>query len=1064
MTNFLLSSTSRRLLAGLLLFFCSFASLAAQEVLEDRNFIRIDQFGYMPGASKVAVIAMAKTGYNKDFGIRVDPGAPVEVVDQSTGNVVYSAYPELWNGGSVDVLSGDRGAWFDFSSVTAEGTYRLRLRKLDGTTAESYEFRIAEDVYYEVMRAAVNVFYYQRFNQEKTAEHASGAPWTDGAWFDRPDQEYAVKQLDNPSNVRDLHGGWFDAGDPNKYVTFAVDAVHNLLTTYDNAPDFWNDFDLRIPESGNNVPDLLDEIKFEIDWIKRMQEYDPSANEGGIIQKMGILEDVAYVSPPSTDTRARWYNGVCPSASITGSGMLAHAALTFRDAGVFTDEIAELTDRAVKAWNHYENSPNKAQLCDDGRIEAGDADGPGNQYAVEHRALATTAAVYLFALTGESKYDDFVQANFREARPWKAGDWGVYRANQGEALMAYTRNPNADAATRDAILAKKTENAKSEGGNYVISERENLYRARPFYFNWGSNSLISRQVADIMDLPLYDLKPDNAAAYTERAQSVINYLHGTNPSGICMLSNMYQYGAELSVDEMWHSWFNFGSVYDNIDGDNVGPAPGFITGGPNPQGQGNMPIKLGTHLFSGARVAGQPDQKAFSVDNFWQNGPWAYNEPAIYYQAAYVKALSYFVAGNATAGGSAGNGIAAYNGCEDAETGFAVANDTGANGTVAMDANSPGSAGGASVALFDAGDAADFTFEITQRRNYDVAVRVRVGEASGDATNLADQYTLTLDGEELEYTLDPTSVSAVNGDTYWGEIVIVDKTLTPGNHTLRVAANTNWLKFDRVCWRDANSVPAPPTGGGGNQISFECAELEDGFEILNEAGANGAIRGDNFTPGASGDRYINMFDVGDRVGFNFSVTEAGRHELRLRVRVGERAGTDRNLADKYTVTLDGEEVATSLDTETISELFDDTYWGDIVVSTDALSTGSHRMTVTAENDWLKFDRFCSGNSETVGLFGPAATRPASIRVSPNPSRGNVLVALQLEAPVRNVTANLYDLTGTRVASQPFTLNGGLEHQLSLDVTERNLPVGIYLLRLTDGEVGVGAAQRIVIQH
>ena len=1055
-----LSVAVRNTLHLLLLCCIPFGSLLAQEVTQDRNFIRVDQFGYMPGATKVAIIAKAEEGYNAGSGISLDAGAEVELINAATGEVAYAAYPKLWNGGSVDDLSGDRGAWFDFTEIATEGTYRIRVTKQDGTTAESYEFRIAEDVYYEVMRAAVNFFYYQRFNQEKTAEHGSGAPWTDAAWFDRPDQEYAVKQLDNPSVTRDLHGGWFDAGDPNKYVTFAVDAVHALLTTYDNAPAFWQNFDLNIPESDNDTPDLLDEIKFEIDWIKRMQPYDASMETAGIIQKMGILNDHAYISPPSTDRRARWYNGICVNSTITGAGMLAHAAVTYRNAGVWPEEVTELTDRAVKAFAYYEQSPNKSERCDDGRIEAGDADGPGDQYSTEHRALATTAAVYLFDLTGEQKYRDFIAANYREARPWKAEDWGVYRANQGEALMNYTRNPDADPTTVQGILNMRSSAAKSEGGNYVVREEDNLYRADIIYFNWGSNSLISRQAADIMDLYLYDIKPENHAAYTERGQSIINYLHGTNPSGICMLSNMYQYGGDVCADEMWHSWFGFNTPFDNVDGNNIGPAPGFITGGPNPQGQSNMPIKLGTHTFD-AQAGQQPAQKAFSVDNFWMNGPWAYNEPAIYYQAAYVKALSYLVAGN-TADGQTGGGISAVNDCVETEMNFTVANDVGSNGAVELDSNSPGSAGGASIKLFDTGDAAAINFEVPRRRNFDLALRVRVGEAAGASDNLVEQYELTLDGEPIEYVFDANSVSVLRGDTYWGDIVIIDEQLDPGAHTLTVTAKADYLKVDRLCYRDPNSVSNPGNGGGG-AVEVACLELESIFMVDNEAGSNSAIRVDNFTPGARGGSYINMFDRGDRVRYNFTVTEPGDHELRFRVRVGESAGTDRNLADKYLIIVDGQSMTAELDETTISDLFGDTYWGDIVVRMDDLAAGSHEVTVEADRDWLKFDQFCYGNSETNSLFSAPQTIAAGIELSPNPSQGQLRLTLNYQDPNTDLQVGLYDLTGRQLTQQPFRLGSGATHTLNLNYTDLHLASGVYFLRLTAGPLGIGKVQRIVIQ-
>ena len=73
-----------------------------------------------------------------------------------------------------------------------------------------------------------------------------------------------------------MRGGWFDAGDTNKYVTFASHPLHQLLSAYTQNPAVWTD-DFNIPESNNGVPDLLDEIRFELDWFQRMQD-----NDGGV--------------------------------------------------------------------------------------------------------------------------------------------------------------------------------------------------------------------------------------------------------------------------------------------------------------------------------------------------------------------------------------------------------------------------------------------------------------------------------------------------------------------------------------------------------------------------------------------------------------------------------------------------------------------------------------------------------------------------------------------------------------------------------------------------------------
>lgn len=71
-----------------------------------------------------------------------------------------------------------------------------------------------------------------------------------------------------------MTGGWHDAGDYNKYVNFAYSAVLDLLMSYEFNPEAWTFEYSNIPESGNGIPDLLDEIKYELDWLKKMQDTD----------------------------------------------------------------------------------------------------------------------------------------------------------------------------------------------------------------------------------------------------------------------------------------------------------------------------------------------------------------------------------------------------------------------------------------------------------------------------------------------------------------------------------------------------------------------------------------------------------------------------------------------------------------------------------------------------------------------------------------------------------------------------------------------------------------------
>lgn len=242
-------------------------------LIQASPYIKVDQFGYRPQDSKVAVIVDPQKGYNAaDSYI---PGNVIEVRKWIDNSVVYVGAPKKWNDGEIQVSSGDRGFWFDFSMVSEPGHYYL----YDAATGKrSHPFLIHQNVYYPILKAAVRMFYYNRSNFAKQPPYAD-LRWTDRASFIGPNQDTEAHFVDDKQNkalVRDVSGGWWDAGDSNKYVTFTSPVINQLLDAYLRNPDaFTDDFDL--PESGNGIPDIIDEVKYGIDWIKKcngkMEEY-----------------------------------------------------------------------------------------------------------------------------------------------------------------------------------------------------------------------------------------------------------------------------------------------------------------------------------------------------------------------------------------------------------------------------------------------------------------------------------------------------------------------------------------------------------------------------------------------------------------------------------------------------------------------------------------------------------------------------------------------------------------------------------------------------------------------
>jgi hypothetical protein len=150
-------------------------------------------------------------------------------------------------------------------------------------------------------------------------------------------------------------------------------------------------------------------------------------------------------------------------------------------------------------------------------------------------------------------------------------------------------------------------------------------------YHWGSNQVKSNIGNANYNVLLYNADPVHVSSYKNRALSSLHYLHGVNPLGMVFLTNMYSYGAEHSANEMYHDWLGHG-IYSNALTSPSGPAPGYVTGGPNTNYTGSAPL------------ASLPPMKAYIDSNKgWDLNTWEITEPAIYYQSAYIKLLSKFI-------------------------------------------------------------------------------------------------------------------------------------------------------------------------------------------------------------------------------------------------------------------------------------------------------------------------------------------------------------------------------------------------------------------------------------
>lgn len=605
------------------------------------ELVRIDQFGYRPGAKKLAVLSDPVEGF--DSKLELKPGKRYEVRSWSDGKVAHAGSPEPWNEGALQRSSGDRGSWYDFSSLTTPGDYCV-LDVAGGF--RSHRFSVGSGVYRDVLRAATKVFYFQRANVAKQKPFACAGEkcWVVAADYVGAGQDRearSVRDRGNAATARDLSGGWWDAGDVNKYVTFAQTPVHQLLTAYTERPQVFGD-DFGIPESGNRVPDLLDELKVELDWLMKMQ---PSDASGGVLLKVGNV-DFGDPVPEKSRFPRYYYPQPCSSSTIAAAGMFAHAALVMKTVPSLATYASDLQARARRAWTHFHQHP-KSGDCDDGTIKAGDAD----RSLVSQEQASVVAAVYLFALTGEASYGEAIMKGARSLRPMTEDGWSSYEPEQGEALLYYAALPNADPSLKATILARKLEQARSLD-IYGYKPALDLYGAfmRDGTYHWGHNQVranVGNTNYELTQLAS-SLKPSELESFQQRAEGVLHWFHGVNPLGLVYLTNMYAFGAERSVNQIFHVWFPDGDpTYDDARSSRLGPAPGYLPGGPSRQYcEGQDPAK---NKCASSLLRRQPLQKAYlDFNTAWNpevehDRSWEVTEPGIYYQSAYVMLASKFV-------------------------------------------------------------------------------------------------------------------------------------------------------------------------------------------------------------------------------------------------------------------------------------------------------------------------------------------------------------------------------------------------------------------------------------
>lgn len=446
--------------------------------------ISVDQIGYLPEEKKIAIFRGE------------DIGTEFSVVDAVSGETVFDGKIT----GSVENTAADEtNSYGDFTSLTTAGTYFIQT-----DNNKSYTFQIGDGVYGSISADTIRMLYLQRCGSELTPELAGD--------FAHPACHAQMATVYETGEKIDVSGGWHDAGDYGKYVVAGAKTVADLLIAYDRNPEFFDDA-IGIPESYNGTPDVLDEARYELEWLLKMQ-----SSNGGVYHKATTMIFPGDVLPQN-DTADIYVTPVSTTATADFAAVMAMASKTYRDTdSAFADECLAASKKAYAflEQNEFLIYKNINEITTGAYSDSKDAD---ERY---------WAAAALYSVTGEEKYraaiEKYSTKDFELSLGWQEiSAYGSYCYLTSS--YALTDSSNLPTTIREKFIAKADEICSmSKTDGYFISLGED--------YPWGSNMTVAN--AAMYLILANDVTPKTE--YIDTARDHLHYLCGRNPMAICYVT------------------------------------------------------------------------------------------------------------------------------------------------------------------------------------------------------------------------------------------------------------------------------------------------------------------------------------------------------------------------------------------------------------------------------------------------------------------------------------------------------------------------------------------------
>ena len=540
--------------------------------------IKVNQVGYLPYTRKLAFVVTAEPA--TEFLLRNTSDSAVLFRGQLSSPV-------------YDADSGDRIQVADFSRFQTEGRFYIEVPGV----GNSWSFSIGGSVYRRAFYLTMRAFYGQR----------CGTSVDLGREF--PGFKHAACHLtgrfhpsSDTSGPRLSVKGWHDAGDYGRYIVNSGIATAELLWTWELFGHRMKNFSLDIPESQNPMPDILDEVRWNLDWMLTMQD-----DDGGVWPKQ-TSERFADFVMPENDALVSYVIGTDKEPYKSSTATADFAAVTAIAARVYKPFDAgyarQCLTAAKRAWTWLGKNPNVTFRNPDGVLtgEYGDRDA---------RDEILWAAAELWRTTKQPNYERYFLTHYRaQLHSINAGPPSWQRVGS-LALWTYLLDHGSNKHAGQAIRQLSLKTADEIVARIAKNGYRNSLTGKDYV--WGSNGVVANYGVQL--LIANAVKPD--AGYAEAALENLHYLFGRNTFSLSW------------VTQLGENPFRYPHHRPSQADGNSEPWPGLLSGGPNRSRQDPAMTKL----------ANLPPAKMYLDD--WES--YATNEIAINWNAPLVFVLAAFL-------------------------------------------------------------------------------------------------------------------------------------------------------------------------------------------------------------------------------------------------------------------------------------------------------------------------------------------------------------------------------------------------------------------------------------